>query len=220
MDGKLLFKLMRIQQKLKAPKSLHNSFTDFNYRNIEDILETVKPLCREENTLPLLSDDVVSIDGRWYVKATAILYDCETGHDISVTAYAREVESKKGNDPSQITGACSSYARKYAICGLFAIGSGKDADSEDNREPEETDKKQSKQKSTQELAGGPTTPDERKKLIALFTAKKPDGSDVFTKDEVRAFQNSRTEKTATILIQELEDEVKARTSFRDEDVPF
>lgn len=129
MDKSKVFKrLGEIQKALKAPKSQHNSFGNYNYRNCEDILEAVKPLLQAEECV-ILGDEVVMIGGRYYVKATASLY---AGDAIMVeaSAYARESEDKKGMDAAQITGAASSYARKYALNGLFAIDDTKDADSD------------------------------------------------------------------------------------------
>lgn len=125
-------KLATIQQKLKAPKGQYNSFGGYAYRNAEDILEAVKPLCAETGTLVLLSDEIINIGSRFYVKATAALIDAETQTQISVSANAREEEEKKGMDGSQITGASSSYARKYALNGLFAIDDTKDSDTTNN----------------------------------------------------------------------------------------
>lgn len=125
-------KLLNIQRDLKAPKSQYNSFGKYNYRNCEDILEAVKPLCSREGACLTISDEVVQIGERYYIKATAALYDSKTGEEINhVTAYAREEAEKKGMDGSQVTGAASSYARKYALNGLFDIDDTKDADSED-----------------------------------------------------------------------------------------
>jgi hypothetical protein len=121
-------KLATIQQKLKAPKGQYNSFGKYAYRNAEDILEAVKPLCAETGTLVLLSDEIMNIGNRFYVKATAALIDAETQTQLTVSAYAREEEEKKGMDGSQVTGASSSYARKYALNGLFAIDDTKDSD--------------------------------------------------------------------------------------------
>jgi len=122
-------KLNEIQQKLKAPKGQRNSFGNYNYRSCEDILEAVKPLlCRATLTL---TDEVVEVGGRVYVKATARFYtgnECNATEDVSVSAYAREAETKKGMDDAQITGSASSYARKYALNGLFCIDDTKDAD--------------------------------------------------------------------------------------------
>lgn len=116
--------LNKIQKELKAPKGQFNKFGGYKYRSCEDILEAVKPLLGA-GTLTL-SDDIISEGGRVYVRATATLRD---GKDsVTVTAFAREADTKKGMDESQITGAASSYARKYALNGLFAIDDTKDAD--------------------------------------------------------------------------------------------
>ena len=124
-------KLLNIQKELKAPKSQYNSFGKYNYRNCEDILEAVKPLCAREGACLTISDEVAQVGERYYIRATATLYDSETGEVINyVTAYAREEAEKKGMDGSQVTGAASSYARKYALNGLFNIDDTKDADSE------------------------------------------------------------------------------------------
>jgi hypothetical protein len=136
-------KLRIIQQKLKAPKSQYNNFGNYKYRSCEDILEAVKPLLEETKTILLLSDEVISVGARIYVKATAILQDCESEENAVVNGYAREDETKKGMDGSQITGASSSYARKYALNGLFAIDDTKDADAI-NKEKKPENKKQTK----------------------------------------------------------------------------
>lgn len=121
-------KLLNIQNELKAPKSQFNSFGKYNYRNCEDILEAVKPLCKKHNAVVTLSDEIVLVGERYYIKATAQISDTEKADTISVCAYAREEESKKGMDGSQVTGASSSYARKYALNGLFNIDDTKDSD--------------------------------------------------------------------------------------------
>lgn len=148
-------RLIAIQQKLKAPKGQYNSFGKYNYRNCEDILEAVKPLLSESGLALILNDDVISIDGRFYIKAVANLYD-ENGKIIATTsAIAREEETKKGMDGSQVTGASSSYARKYALNGLFAIDDTKDSDSTNNgKEP--TNKKPSAKTEPEEV--GPVEP--------------------------------------------------------------
>lgn len=123
--------LLRIQQALKAPKNQKNTFGGYNYRSCEDILEAVKPILADEKVVLTLSDEIVEVGGRVYVKATATLRDIGNivdGPVISVTAYAREELEKKGMDASQITGSASSYARKYALNGLFCIDDTKDAD--------------------------------------------------------------------------------------------
>lgn len=118
--------LQQIQQELKAPKGQRNNFGGYNYRSCEDILEALKPVLAKYNAAVLLSDEIVQMGTRWYVKATATL-KTET-ESVSVTAWAREAESRKGMDDSQITGSASSYARKYALNGLFGIDDTKDAD--------------------------------------------------------------------------------------------
>ena len=126
---KLIETLVLIQTRLRAPKGNYNSFGNYKYRSCEDILEAVKPLLAEYNVALNLSDEIEERGGRIYVKATATLTDGE--NNISVTAYAREAETKKGLDPSQITGTASSYARKYALNGLFCIDDQKDADTDE-----------------------------------------------------------------------------------------
>jgi hypothetical protein len=122
-------KLEQIQQTLDAPKNQFNSFGKYKYRSCEDILEGLKPLLAEHKCVVTLADDLVLIGDRYYVKATATLVDAETSESTSIVSYAREEESKKGMDGSQVTGASSSYARKYALNGLFAIDDSKDSDS-------------------------------------------------------------------------------------------
>lgn len=127
----VLKKLLEIQVELKAPKNQYNSFGNYSYRSCEDILEAVKPLCKKHGCVLTLTDTIKQIGDRYYIEATAILFDVETAEMISSTASAREPQVKKGSDESQITGAASSYARKYALNGLFDIDDTKDADAED-----------------------------------------------------------------------------------------
>jgi hypothetical protein len=120
--------LVYIQKNLKAPKNQINKFGNFKYRNCEDILEAVKPLLGD--CVLVIADEMVEVGGRHYVKATASLRNGVIGASVvSTTAFAREPESRKGMDESQITGAASSYARKYALNGLFCIDDTRDADS-------------------------------------------------------------------------------------------
>ncbi|WP_112031061.1 ERF family protein [Escherichia coli] len=126
MKTELHKKLWTIQQTLNAPKNQRNNFGGYNYRSAEDILEAVKPLL--QSITLTVSDEIILIGNRYYVKATATLSDGE--NEIAVTAYAREEESKKGMDASQLTGATSSYARKYALNGLFCIDDARDPDTD------------------------------------------------------------------------------------------
>jgi hypothetical protein len=124
-------KLMRIQTQIKAPKNLYNSFGKYKYRNAEGICEAVKPYLEAEGVSLMVKDDVVEVGGKIYIKATAILTDIESGISVSTSAFARESAEKKGMDDSQITGTASSYARKYALNGLFLLDDTKDADSDE-----------------------------------------------------------------------------------------
>ena len=141
-------KLGAIQQALKAPKSEYNDFGKYKYRTAEGILESVKPLLAENKCVLLLKDGVETAEGRVYIKATAQFFDAEAPETyIEVTAFAREEETKKGMDASQVTGAASSYARKYALNGLFCIDDNKDSDFTNRTpkggEPDETRSKAS-----------------------------------------------------------------------------
>ena len=130
-------KLSKVQTELKAPKGQYNSFGKYKYRSCEDILEAVKPLNAKHGVVLTVGDEVVEISNRFYVKATATFVDIESGEKIINTALAREDDSKKGMDGSQITGTASSYARKYCLNGLFCIDDTKDADTDEYRHQQE-----------------------------------------------------------------------------------
>ena len=125
-------KLQQVQSDLKAPKNQYNKFGGHNYRNCEDIQEAVKPLLKAVKAALVVGDELVLIGDRYYIKATARFIDCESGETVENTAYAREEQEKKGMDVSQVTGSTSSYARKYALNGLFCIDDVKDADNQNN----------------------------------------------------------------------------------------
>ena len=136
-------RLLEIQQKLKAPKDQYNSYGEYKYRSAEGILEAVKPLLKETGTVITITDDMVQLGERYYVKAIATIYDAETGKEIHhCTAMAREQEIKKGMDSAQITGSASSYARKYALNGLFAINDVLDPDATNKHGKEENTEKE------------------------------------------------------------------------------
>jgi len=120
-------KLVQIQKELKAPKNQYNSFGKYNYRSCEDIIEAVKPLLHAEGLILTISDEVVCVGTKNYVKATAKVIDSQNTR-VEASAYAREADVQKGMNEAQITGSASSYARKYALNGLFAIDDTKDAD--------------------------------------------------------------------------------------------
>lgn len=128
MKNEIYKKLLCIQSELKAPKGQYNDYGKYKYRSCEDIFEALKPLLKEHKLVLQTNDELVNLGERYYIKATATLID-EDGTSVSNTGYAREEETKKGMDGSQITGACSSYARKYALNGLFLIDDTKDSDS-------------------------------------------------------------------------------------------
>lgn len=126
-------KLSKIQREIKVPKELFNKFGGFYYRNAETILSEFKKYEEDLKVSLILEDEVVEVAGNIYVKATAILMDCESEERIFTTAYARESEQKKGMDEAQITGSASSYARKYALNGLFLLDDVKDPDTDEYR---------------------------------------------------------------------------------------
>lgn len=136
-------KLAAVQQEVKAPKNLHNDFGDFYYRSAETILEAVKPILKKVGAYILLSDEIVEIGGRIYVRATAAFGDFEGAVPAVVTAFAREPDEKKKMDSAQITGTASSYARKYALNGLLLLDDTKDPDTNEyqrqNRKEEKLD---------------------------------------------------------------------------------
>lgn len=161
-------KLQQIQITLKAPKGQWNDFGKYSYRNCEDILEAVKPLLQKNKCTLTLTDTLENIGNRFYIKATATLIDCEeTTQTVQVTAYAREEENKKGMDGSQVTGASSSYARKYALNGLFAIDDTKDSDTTNKGE----DKPSNKTASTANNSGK-LSDNQVKRLFAIANSKK------------------------------------------------
>ena len=127
-------KLIKVQQELKAPKNQRNSFGNYNYRSAEDILEALKPVLAAHDATVFISDKIVVKENLWtYAEATATFVDIETGESVSSNGYAREAETKKGMDVSQITGSASSYARKYALNGLFLIDDSVDPDSDSHQ---------------------------------------------------------------------------------------
>lgn len=158
--GKIFGVLQAIQSELVAPKGQYNSFGKYNYRSAEDILEALKPILKKHNAAITLSDEIVYIEGRYYVEASATLY--AEGEAIGAKASAREEETKKGMDGSQITGTASSYARKYALNGLFAIDDNKDPDTDEyhnqnNQSVNKAQKQASKKEPPAEKSNGSKT---------------------------------------------------------------
>lgn len=167
MDVKTLRALSSVRAALKVKKSQRNSFGGYNYRSLEDITSAVNPICAENECGYFLSDSIEQVGERVYVKATATFYAHEGCEPFSVTACAREELSKKGMDAAQVTGAASSYARKYALCGLFGIDSGEDPDQTDNR----AQKKRPQSKNTPQTTAKTVDPVDSAKH-ALWSAVK------------------------------------------------
>lgn len=168
--------LQTIQSRLQAPKNQRNNFGGYNYRSCEDILEAVKPLLAELHCTLTLADDIVYLGNRFYVKATATLRS-ETGTERSTSAYAREEDTKKGMDAAQITGSASSYARKYALNGLFCIDDNKDPDTAkpkrtEKPKPELTPTHPNWNKCVTYLRNGGTVDEMRGKYIISAEAEK------------------------------------------------
>ncbi len=155
-------KLSHIQNEMNVPKNLFNKFGNYHYRNAETILETAKPICLAYQTTLTISDEIIIVGDRYYVKATAILHDWESDRKILNTALARESLDKKGMDSSQVTGSTSSYARKYALNGLFNLDDVKDAD-----DPANTDKPEKKEAEVKLL-----TDNQRTTIEILYTPEE------------------------------------------------
>ena len=141
-------KLIKVQNELKAPKNQYNSFGKYSYRNCEDICESVKPLLLANGLAMFISDNIELIGDRYYIKAIVTVVDTETGETLTNSALAREEEKKKGMDSSQVTGSTSSYARKYALNGMFLIDDTKDSDFTNTHGKENNEEKLSRIKGT------------------------------------------------------------------------
>lgn len=178
-------KLMTVQLSLKAPKNQFNSFGKYYYRSCEDILEGLKPCLKEVKAAVTIDDEIVEIGGRVYVKASAHFHDAETGEMVNNTAYAREEETKSGMSAAQITGATSSYARKYALNGLFMIDDNKDADTDESKVESDAKSKAYKSKTTETKKTESSNPVESQvisdtKIHALMKKAEQDGVSVAT----------------------------------------
>jgi hypothetical protein len=162
--------LMAVQKELNAPKNQYNSFGKYKYRSCEDIIEAAKPLCIKNGLALCISDTVVNMGDRYYIEATVTLYDA-LGNSHSTKALAREENDKKGMDASQLTGSTSSYARKYALNGLFAIDDSKDADTDEHAH---TTKQQPKQSVNKSAPSKLITSKEGETLVTLALQKGTD----------------------------------------------
>lgn len=142
--GDIHKKLQRIQTELKVPKSKYSEYGGYSYRSLEDIYEAVKSLLDREGLILVVSDEIIMLGNRFYIKATAVLKDVESDDSFCATAYAREEESKKKMDAAQVTGSASSYARKYALNSLFLLDDSKDADTDEYKRNEVVTEKEAK----------------------------------------------------------------------------
>lgn len=185
--------LVIIQSKLNAPKNLYNKFGGYAYRSAEGILEAVKPLLTEQNCELTITDEIVLIGDRYYIKATAAIINA-TGEIREVSAYAREEDTKKGQDVAQITGSASSYARKYALNGLFCI--------DDNREPDMTQPDEDKPQGAKK---------KNTKAAPLPKPTIPAGDDLNTKikETIRAIEAVSTTEELNSIWKGLDSELKA-----------
>lgn len=161
-------KLAAVQRELKAPKGQFNSFGKYKYRSCEDILEALKPVLSKNGCAVVLSDSVEQVGDRFYICATATITDYETHEQVHNTAFAREDTDKKGMDGSQITGTASSYARKYALNGLFLIDDTKDADTDAYHEQTTGEKHKEEPK----IAAATAKANEVKKLLVKISGDK------------------------------------------------
>lgn len=199
-EGKPIFAaLMAVQAELKAPKGQYNQFGKYDYRSAEDIIEAVKPLLKDNGLFLNMSDEVVLVGDRYYIKATVKVVDVVTGESVQTSALAREAAQKKGMDESQVTGTASSYARKYALNGLFAIDDNRDADTDEYAR--QTSQNAAGACSTQNASGNKGKPqgggsDEirRKALHGLSDAMKRAG---LSKEEVSAICGVHFKKTSS-----------------------
>ena len=194
-------KLLAIQTELKAPKGQYNKFGKYNYRSAEDIIEAVKPICKKYDTVLLLGDEIELIGDRYYVKATAILTDLESGASVQTQAYAREEQSRSGMSADQLTGACSSYARKYCLNGLLMIDDSKDSDTDENHEiVSEAKKNETKQKAEQAMADDPLiTHDKVEVAVAVIRGKQTTLANVLSAYGVEALKDMRESQYADMM---------------------
>ncbi len=204
-------KLLNIQAELKAPKNQYNAFGKYHYRSCEDILESLKPVLAKHQAAVTISDEIVLIGDRYYVKATATLIDVEKGDKVEVSAYAREDEQKKGMDASQLTGSTSSYARKYALNGLFAIDDTKDSDATNKHDTGQTKKPKEQTKKTDDTENDLASEKQLKYIYALAKQKNysPESmasyiKGAYGKDSSKAL----TKKEASELIEMLNEMAK------------
>lgn len=192
----IIEKLFAIQQKAVAPKDIDNNFGGFKYRNVEGILRNIKPVLQEMGVYCRLSDEAVELNGATYIKATAALINAEDGEQIEATAYAREMESKKGMDASQCTGSASTYARKYALQGLLGLDDSKAAPviETDSQSPADHDEEQAISRKTilDQIYALDVT---RKELDSFIQSKRPGkDADTVSLSDLRSIKTAIVQK--------------------------
>lgn len=192
----IIEKLFAIQQKAVAPKDIDNNFGGFKYRNVEGILRNIKPILQEMGVYCRLSDEAVELNGATYIKATATLINAEDGEQVEATAFAREMESKKGMDASQCTGSASTYARKYALQGLLGLDDAKAAPviETDSQNPADHDEEQalSRQTILDQIYALNVT---RKELDEFIQKRKPDkDADTVSISDLRSIKAAIVQK--------------------------
>lgn len=194
-------KLAAVQRELKAPKGQYNSFGKYKYRSCEDILEALKPVLGKHGCAVTLSDEVVQVGERFYIRATASIMDCESGERAFNTAFAREDADKKGMDGSQITGTASSYARKYALNGLFLIDDTKDADTDAYHEQTSGEKP----KEDPKIAAAKAKANEVKRMLVKIMGDKTAAAQLWN-EKYKQDANDIVKMNAALL--DLEDRLK------------
>lgn len=204
-------RLMTVQSELKAPKGQTNKFGGYKYRSCEDIVEALKPHLKENDLIFRMEDEIKEVSGRIYVKATVTVSDIKSDEFASSSAYAREAEQKKGMDEAQVTGAASSYARKYALCGLFGIDDGVDPDKTNRGD----DNKVARKASPRKWNGGPTD----KQLEFLGKLYKEGG---LGEEEIAKYLEAAKRKSANEVSQIIETakaRLQEKKAAKDEVVP-
>lgn len=181
-------KLAEIQQELKAPKDKKNTYGGYNYRSAEGILEALKPVLARHEATVVLTDELVQVGDRYYVKATAALWSTTDTDVVTATGWAREAEVKKGMDDSQITGTASSYARKYALNALLLIDDTKDADTDEYQKETEERKKAEK-----------ITADQKKTILALADLARVDLGKALGGEDLNKLSASRADQLIAAL---------------------
>ena len=194
-------KLAAVQRELKAPKGQFNNFGKYKYRSCEDILEALKPVLGKHGCAVTLSDEVVQVGERFYIRATASIMDCESGERVFNTAFAREDADKKGMDGSQITGTASSYARKYALNGLFLIDDTKDADTDAYHEQTSGEKP----KEDSKIAAAKAKANEVKRMLVKIMGDKTAAAQLWN-EKYKQDANDIVKMNAALL--DLEDRLK------------